>query len=181
MKLDWYKQEASRTCHNIGDVTITNYPYDKEFHRLHMISGIITEFGEVMDVFKKKLLYGKVQWDNLSWQEKLTVEYGDWGWYCINWIESFDGIITEDDDLLLETDEKIVDTLNDYLCVITSNPVSALQAWIDLGYMMGINHDKAMELNIGKLRERFPSKFDADLAKNKNEKNELEGLRRKAN
>lgn len=49
---------------------------DKEWHLLHGIMGISTEAGELMDVMKKKLAYGKVV-DIVNVKE----EIGDVMWY----------------------------------------------------------------------------------------------------
>lgn len=174
--LKQYKKDASRTCLNIGDKMPNGLIYTHEFHELHMIAGIITEFGELMDVYKKKFIYNKLIWDGTSWTNQVINEYGDWGWYVINWVEGIHGMTLEDDGLFLESDDLIIDSLNAFMSTITLDHRSALQTWIDVGYMLGIDHAEAMHRNIAKLKVRFPEKFEADLAINKNEQNELESI-----
>jgi len=64
-----YQKNAKRTTADLGQ------PNDN----LHMIMGISTESGELMDCFKKNLAYGKeIDWVNV--QE----EIGDMMWYIAN-------------------------------------------------------------------------------------------------
>ena len=64
-----YQEEAKRTCADLGQ------PEDN----IHMIMGMMTELGELMDCFKKNLAYGKeIDWVNVD------EEGGDLTWYFAN-------------------------------------------------------------------------------------------------
>ena len=70
MNWDEYMDKASRT-----DAELSS----KELHDIHMIMGMSTEVGEILDVFKKNLAYGKdVDWVNVK------EEVGDLMWYIAN-------------------------------------------------------------------------------------------------
>lgn len=72
MKLKEYQKEAQRT-----DAPLEN-KYDK-LHAVHMVMGMTTEVGELVDVFKKDLAYKKpVDWVNVK------EEIGDLMWYVAN-------------------------------------------------------------------------------------------------
>lgn len=69
MNITEYKKQAMRTC----------APLDNTDNNIHMILGMVTEVGELADVFKKELAYGKdVDWVNVK------EELGDLMWYIIN-------------------------------------------------------------------------------------------------
>ena len=69
MKADTYCELASRTDAPIGN-TYSN------LHAVHMIMGMVTEVGELQDVYKKHLAYGKPI-DEVNEKE----EIGDLMWY----------------------------------------------------------------------------------------------------
>lgn len=80
MNFKEYQKEASRT-----DAPL-NRDYDK-LHAVHMVMGMTTEVGELVDVFKKDLAYNKpVDWVNVK------EEIGDLMWYVANFctINNFD-------------------------------------------------------------------------------------------
>lgn len=70
MKLEKYQILALRTMAQLST---------KEQDNIHMILGMTTEIGELADVFKKKLAYGK-EIDQINVQE----EIGDIMWYLVN-------------------------------------------------------------------------------------------------
>lgn len=65
-----YTDEIKRTAPNLGNDFID---------QLHMVVGISTEAGELLDVFKKALAYGKPL-DVVHLRE----EFGDLFWYTFN-------------------------------------------------------------------------------------------------
>lgn len=74
MELKEYMEEASRT----------DAPLDSPFmHGLHMVIGMATEVGELQDIYKKKLAYGK-EIDEVNEKE----EIGDLMWYIANHCKS---------------------------------------------------------------------------------------------
>ena len=93
-------------------------------NEIHMVMGITTETGEIVDPYKKHFAYGKVI-DYVNVKE----EIGDLMWYISN-----------------------LCNLNDW------------------------NLEDILETNINKLRARYPDKFDADLAINRNLVKEKETL-----
>lgn len=70
MDLKTYAEQASRTMPILEDMQKDN---------MHMILGMVTEVGELADVFKKNMAYGKeIDWTNVY------EELGDLMWYVIN-------------------------------------------------------------------------------------------------
>jgi NTP pyrophosphatase (non-canonical NTP hydrolase) len=70
MNIKQYIKESSRTCPDLGY---------REKNNLHMVLGISTESGELLDTFKKNLAYRK----NLDWVN-IEEEIGDIMWYISN-------------------------------------------------------------------------------------------------
>lgn len=65
-----YQKEIRRTLPNLGNDFL---------NQLHMVVGISTEAGEILDVFKKNLAYEKdIDWVNVE------EEIGDLCWYLFN-------------------------------------------------------------------------------------------------
>lgn len=70
MEITEYQEKARRTCANLDS--------NKE-DNIHMALGLVTEAGEIADVFKKKLAYNKdIDWVNVK------EEVGDIMWYVAN-------------------------------------------------------------------------------------------------
>jgi NTP pyrophosphatase (non-canonical NTP hydrolase) len=72
MNLKEYSKLASRTDAPISPT------YDK-LHAVHMVMGMVTEVGELQDIYKKNLAYGKPI-DEVNEKE----EIGDLMWYIAN-------------------------------------------------------------------------------------------------
>lgn len=70
MKLETYLQAIKRTDTDLGS---------EEKNNNHMLMGLSTEVGELIDVFKRQLAYGKPL-DNVNIKE----EIGDIMWYLGN-------------------------------------------------------------------------------------------------
>ncbi len=73
--MEWkeYQEEAFRTNANLGNRQLDN---------LHMVLGMLTEVGELADVFKKNLAYGKeIDWVNVK------EEIFDTMWYVAGFCE----------------------------------------------------------------------------------------------
>lgn len=78
MNIKTYTELTERTCANLNNPLLDN---------LHMILGMVTETGELADVFKKNMAYGKeIDWVNT--QE----EIGDLMFYIASFcrINNFD-------------------------------------------------------------------------------------------
>lgn len=70
MNLKEYAEGAARTCSDLGQKTAND---------LHMILGMVTEIGELSDVYKKFMAYGKTK-DMVNVREEL----GDLMFYIVN-------------------------------------------------------------------------------------------------
>jgi NTP pyrophosphatase (non-canonical NTP hydrolase) len=78
MELKEYMEKAWRTCPTLGT---------RQADNVHMLFGMLTEAGELTDIFKKNLAYKKpIDWVNA--QE----EVGDLMWYIVNfcYMNNFD-------------------------------------------------------------------------------------------
>jgi NTP pyrophosphatase (non-canonical NTP hydrolase) len=110
-----YQEETKRTCASLDS---------KLSDELHMAMGLVTEAGEFMDVYKRKLAYKKdIDYVNLK------EELGDILWYIANFCN-----------------------INDW------------------------SIEELMDININKLRVRFPEKFTQDNALNRNLEEERKTL-----
>ena len=73
MELKEYQELAKRTNADLGSPLLNN---------IHMVMGMETEVGELMDVFKKNLAYKKeIDWVNVK------EELADVMWYIVNFCE----------------------------------------------------------------------------------------------
>jgi NTP pyrophosphatase (non-canonical NTP hydrolase) len=92
MKLNEYANWTENTCAKLDNNILDN---------LHMLTGIITEAGELADPFKKELAYKKpIDWINVK------EEIGDLMWY----IASFCRINNFDLEEIIETNVKKLET-----------------------------------------------------------------------
>lgn len=110
-----YQEAAKRTVSPLENFNANCY---------HMIFGLVTEVGELADLYKKYMAYGK-EFEPVD----IKNEMGDILWYLAN-----------------------------------------------LATLEGLDLTEIMDFNISKLKKRFPYKFEAERAINKNEKAELEAI-----
>jgi len=189
MKIIDYQKQAKRTFVNLDS---------KAKNDLHMASGILTEIGEIQDIFKKKLAYNK-EIDLVN----LGEEAADVAWYLVNKaflvnIELEEFTIEEANKMIKpQTDGEMFKDMNDderdlsfcmSLCLHLSasliepkagleDPQAALIALAVICDTYGIDFFEQLDKNINKLKVRFPDKFDENLAINRNtdeERKELE-------
>lgn len=158
--LQWYKEQAKRTCYEFGDILPDLTPYTKNKHILHMKLGIIGELGEVTELIKKKWFYGS----DIK-REDLVLELGDIYWYAVNWANDLTGISLDNPEIDAKSTEDKVDYIMWIYPQIISNGENALQQAIDLTYVLGLTPKEVMLSNILKLKKRYPDKFDAKLAR----------------
>lgn len=86
MNLKKYSKEAARTNAPMNENVVEERTYDI-LGCTHMVMGMTTEVGELVDVFKKNLAYEKpIDWVNVK------EEVGDLMWYIVNFcnINGFD-------------------------------------------------------------------------------------------
>jgi len=171
MDLTTYQKEAARTCQSLGS---------EELNLTHMRLGMITEIAEIADIFKKHIAYGKPI-DFVHLKE----EIGDVCWYIVNMAKF------EEEDLKIfniETrlwipneDEKWEYEIDSFLVGLYYNKDCnslRLERMINLCKQWDINFEECLDLNIAKLKARFPNKFTEEAALNRNlekERQILEG------
>lgn len=171
-----YQNLAKRTLVDLGS---------KNKNITHMELGIATEFGELLDIFKKKIAYGK-DIDRVNLSEELA----DICWYCVNAYTLLNQELDEDDfssrlrDMKILSEEEYINTLDvPYYISLQSASfddfeyVDILEEVYYIAAVFKIDMRKSLENNIAKLRVRFPEKFDSNLAINRNvneERKELE-------
>ncbi len=169
MNIQQYRQETLRTLPDLGS---------KKLNSLHMTLGILTEIGEIAEATSKR---GELDMINLR------EEIADIMWYLANYANIhalefpeilLSGIVDNEDwsfgqiiahaDKLADFDKKLlaygkVSDQNVYAPVFES-----LYYYIHLFcYTYSIDLEYAMELNIAKLKARYPDKFSADKANNR--------------
>lgn len=187
MTISEYREATKRTLPDLGSL---------EKNIQHMEMGIITEIGEIVDPFKKKLAYGKpIDLVNVG------EEIADLSWYVSNKANLHDNLVlqdfTEDEAFEATTESK------EYFMELSEEDKNeCIVAWmvnIQAGViynqgpmrnvnnvfktlsmscsMLGLSYFEQLDKNIRKLKARFPDKFDADRAINRDleaERKELE-------
>ncbi len=174
MKLEQYKKECTRTIKVLPTL---------EENMLHVAYGISTEVGELHDIYKKELAYGK-QIDIVNLKEEL----GDILWYVLNGLtfcEITDSNVIE---IQQEIDSHENDTelltciqyLSESSCNIMSNLYQVDKNDIKYrfsGVLFNVlsicqcykfDIEEIMDMNINKLKKRFPEKFTQEAALNRN-------------
>ena len=182
-----YQGLAARTCPSL--------PGEHENER-HMNLGVITEIGEVLDIFKKNLAYNKPI-DVVNLGEELA----DISWYIVNKCafepipleEDFDVVLADVKELLdnkmfrvenlpigLKT-EALMHTLLLAYCGTTNNifsaPIVQLAILANIAEWYELDFFQILTNNIDKLKVRYPEKFTNEAAQNRDleaERAELE-------
>lgn len=172
MTLAEYQKEAKRTCNDLGN---------PEENMMHMVVGATTEFGEVLDLFKKKLAYGK-EVDLLE----LKLEAGDVAYYLINAItflgnEVVEGVEDEEagfpefnKNSPLETCGLVLGLSTSFTDMVSKDGYYSSELFLyyllqlkNLLEAFDINFGEALQANIDKLKARYPDKFTNELALNR--------------
>jgi NTP pyrophosphatase (non-canonical NTP hydrolase) len=153
MTWEEYKKQASRTMVSRGH----------EHDLRHLNSGIGTELFELQDIFKRYYAYGK-EIDLIHVKEEL----GDVYWYEAN----RERLFGEDEFVRLhyyiDSIEDIMDNINK--CIITRTAVKYLLEHIAKYFNLELSG--IWEININKLKARFPEKFNFKDALNRDLDNE---------
>ena len=173
-----YQLLASRTCPDL--------PGEHENER-HMNLGVITEIGEILDIFKKNLAYGKAI-DVVN----LGEEIADVTWYIVNKCrfndlpldDDFTGVKTEVKELLdtqmfseqgLLRDikaEALMHPLLQTYCgptdTIFNAPIVQLAILANIAEWYELDFFQLLTNNIDKLKIRYPEKFTEEAALNRN-------------
>ena len=169
MNLTEYQKQAKRTCPSLGN---------EKLDLVHMRLGMVTEIAEIADIFKKHIAYKKPI-DLVHLKE----EIGDVFWYIVN-MATF-----EEENLTIDysggtyipiEEEKWEYVLEDFLVGLYYNEdcnTTRIMSMIDLCKEWNINFEECLDLNINKLKIRFPDKFTEENALNRDlvsERKELE-------
>lgn len=197
MKLIEYKEEVKRTIVILPTL---------EQNLLHMSYGVTTEVGELFDIYKKKLAYGK-EIDEINYKEEL----GDLLWYYTNGINfgykhlsenEFKEEINVINEEIFDTTSLVDEYKNNEFSLIgimldnakeiyynlivkkdTEIAIQLLKTGIYIVSMMcyikNYNFEEIMEININKLRTRFPEKFTQECATKRNLDAERKSLENK--
>ncbi len=189
MNAENYYDSALRTAIDLGQVN----------NKLHGLLGLISEAGEIADLFKRAVAYGKPI-DPVH----LLEECGDVMWYVPLLYQSMEAdpkgfvfaVETSREELpLLMTELEMGTLLGQSISVVglqaqivqlsehraslneTAGILSLLLRALLSAY--GFTLEEAMEKNIAKLRARYPEKFDQSLALGRDlqrERDALEGI-----
>jgi NTP pyrophosphatase (non-canonical NTP hydrolase) len=157
MHIKDYQLAAQRTLPDLGS---------QENNLLHMDMGILTELGEIVDILKKKFAYGK-EVDTVH----LGEEIGDTFWYIANrFTLTRIKLIQDLPDMEFERPlppQEVYRILIEYY----QNPTYDLHRLIwslsGIALSYGLKMGTILETNIAKLKARYPDKFDADKALNR--------------
>lgn len=182
-----YQGLAARTCPDL--------PLEYGNER-HMNLGVVTEIGEVLDIFKKNLAYGKAI-DVVNLGEELA----DISWYIVNKCrfnqipldDDFNAVKAEVKQLLdtqmfteqdlskeLKTEALMHPILQCYIGpsdTIFSAPIVQLAILANIADWFDLDFFQLLTNNIDKLKVRYPEKFTEESALNRSleaERAELE-------
>lgn len=175
MTIQEYQKECKRTCPNLSN---------RIMDELHMELGVITEIGELLDIFKKNIAYGK-EIDIVNLGEELA----DVAWYIcncatfknitLNYKFISTGITTPKEERISQTIEDLKELLSLYM--LETNSRRNFNKYLDLLNIIALDWEldfnKLLDNNIAKLKVRFPDKFTQENALNRNleaERQELE-------
>lgn len=160
-----YQKLAKRTCPSLGTL-------DQDY--LHMVLGIITEIGEILDIFKKKIAYKKpIDLVNLG------EELGDLSWYIVNYLTFSEKNVNYDlydEDVKIDSEEGVIEN---YQYILTFNIP-------DIHYILytskrvadfyNLDFEEILYKNIEKLKVRYPDKFTEEAALNRDLESERKTL-----
>ena len=157
MTIQEYQLLAKRTCNDLGSL-------EKNLEHMHL--GIISEFGELADAYKKHLAYGKPL-DMVNVSEEIA----DIVWYIAN-EATFMGVRLANLTDVGYSEGFISDLIElTRLCCAASYPHSFKFTHIkSFALSLGLSEAdfyKALENNIEKLKVRYPEKFTTENALNR--------------
>lgn len=159
-----------------NNVLRTVAPLDRGLHIAHMNAGILTEFAEVVDLYKKHIAYGK----DLD-MSKVAEEWADLMFYLMGKLDKdpdvkfIEALLYSKNPQVQEDKVKMLEFLLSHVDIDlrlardTHRYLNAAIAeWIAVAFMLQIDAKDACDKNIAKLKVRFPDRFDADKAINRN-------------
>ena len=134
----------------------------------HSRMGITTELGELIDIFKKHIYYGK----DIK-ELHLKEELGDLFWY-VGLGFNVCGIIAANPEMEMVYGIEVPEGLEYAMHIVTDSTLDyegrlhyVFRVAITIVKMQGLNYDEILTMNLAKLRERYGKSFDADRAVNR--------------
>ena len=172
MTIQEYVPLAYRTRVDLGS---------EELNIDHMVLGVATEIGELLDIHKKKLAYNKpIDWVNYK------EEIGDLAWYFAGYL-SIKNIQVSDEYIELAemvNEEELAEiftkeyfyirTVGDRICdEMLLDETETISFWFTFLQLLLSYHNlgslsDVMETNIAKLKARYPDKYSDESALNRN-------------
>jgi NTP pyrophosphatase (non-canonical NTP hydrolase) len=173
-----YIKQVKRTLVDLGS---------QQKNLRHLAMGISTELNEILDIFKKKFAYSKDVDIN-----HLAEEIGDTAWYSYNLFN----ILEKEDKENFEfqpmgefesehSKEKLKEFFEETITPGNINDAmeggfyAIRELLLSLCFVYDLDYIKVLQTNIDKLKERYPDKFDAEKAINRDLKKENKVLNKK--
>jgi hypothetical protein len=174
MTIQQYIPLASRTRVDLGS---------NELNIDHMMLGVVTEIGELLDIHKKQLAYNKpIDWINYK------EEIGDLAWYFAGYADIKEIAINEDYIALaslISSDEVEIQSffkkeylylknIGDNICAeMLRGETETIEFWFAFLQVLLTYHNlgslaNVMGTNIIKLKTRYPDKYSDEAALNRN-------------
>jgi NTP pyrophosphatase (non-canonical NTP hydrolase) len=163
LSLKEYQQLAKRTFKDLGT---------DQKNLLHMKMGLMTEIGEILDALKKHIAYGK-ELDVVNMRE----EWGDAMWYIANYYTikgkelHFEAESVFDLFFYMSSKNNPEFTLLQNMANVLCRNNMSFDETAALIWSMGKNFTKVdeekgdlLQLNIDKLRKRYPEKYSDEQA-----------------
>lgn len=143
--------------------------FNKVMRLQHSRMGIITELGELIDIYKKATYYGKE-----IKTPHVIEELGDLFWYVGLGFNVL-GIIAANPEMKPIANDSVLSTLEVAMHTVTNREMEyedrlhfVYRAAITVVRMQGLNYQEILDKNFIKLRARYGESFDADHAVNRN-------------
>jgi len=154
----------------------TGKPFTNAERIQHSLMGIVTELGELTDIFKRHIYYGK----DID-KEHLVEELGDLFWYLALGFEITSASVPEDNRLTITNPVCAIMTGLESITAFT-RPFDVRikqvykMAW-QVATLQGLDYEDILVKNLAKLRKRYGDSFDADRAINRDVAAEYEAMR----
>lgn len=159
-KLKEYQKKSKRTLPDL----------EQSDNLKHMSYGIITEYGEIFDIFKKHIFYGK----ELDLKH-LSEEIGDCMFYLINIFNILESDFKNIEFKLEEVDrDKFLKNFDPFALAATLgefNVYSHINTLYNISNIFELDFQEILSNNIEKLEKRYPEKFTEKDAIERKDKN----------
>lgn len=167
MKINEYQKLAKKTCANLDNVLLNT-------NLLHCELGVLTECGEILDIFKKKIAYGK-ELDIVNVGEEIA----DVAWYIVNEATFTHRELTELKNRWtpISSDLEFINSVQLLMRhYVSDRPMIALEdrlgLLVNMATYFSLDFEELLGTNIAKLKARFPNNFNSEDALNRDLDNE---------